>query len=289
MTHSRWFQILMLSALLAVSACVTGPDATDDSASSPDDTVVHMLPLRTADAKVSYAVPAGAQLTFWGGAVLANISVHPVYWNASTQFQSNLNAFYNAVTKSPWWNVLLQYGVNPGSGVPGFIDNKTTTSVTDAQVQTELNRLFTAGSLPAPNANNYYPVHVPAGVTITAPDGSRSCVVFCAYHGTYVRNGVNVSYGVIPDQGGGCAGGCGANPSRVNNLDAVSSRELANAATDPAVGLATVFGPPLGWYDPNFGEVADICSDQGMTLGRDSVTYVVQKLWSNAANACVDH
>jgi len=143
--------------------------------------------------------------------------------------------------------------------------------------------------LPLPNANTYYPVHFPAGVTITAPDGSKSCVVFCAYHGTYVRNGVNVNYGVIPDQGGGCAGGCGSNAQRVNNLDAVSSAELADVATDPAVGLATTFGPPLGWYDPNLGEIGSICTGHGTTVGRDGVTYTVQLLWSAVTGTCVSH
>ena len=54
-----------------------------------------------------------------------------------------------------------------------------------------------SSSIRRPGANTYYPVHFPSGMTITAPYGSRSCVQFCAYHGTYVRNGVNVNYGVI--------------------------------------------------------------------------------------------
>jgi hypothetical protein len=58
---------------------------------------------------------------------------------------------------------------------------------------------------------------------------------------------VNVNYGVIPDQGGSCAGGCGANAQRVNHVFSVSSHELIEATTDPAVGLATVFGPTTSW------------------------------------------
>jgi hypothetical protein len=187
------------------------------------------------------------------------------------------------------FDMLSQYSaIGRGSGVAGFVDNRTTTRVSDAAIHTELNRLFTAGSLPAPTANNYYPVHFPAGVTVTAPDGSQSCVVFCAYHGTYVRNGVNVNYGVIPDQGGGCAGGCGGNAQRVNNMDSVASHELIEAVTDPAVGLATVFGPPLAWYDMTNGEIGDICNgQQGTTVGGDGVTYTIQLEFSNAANNCV--
>ena len=292
MTHSRLLQTLLLSTTLLGSACVADSNGTDQTDPSADDTVVHMMPLGGVDAPVSNAAPAGAHLTNFGGPILKNISVHPVFWNANTQFQSNLNAFYNAVTASPLWSMLTQYGIGNGSGVAGFVDNKTTTSVTDAAIHTELNRLFALATppIPLPNANNYYPVHFPSGVSITAPDGSKSCVVFCAYHGTYVRNGVNVNYGVIPDQGGGCAGGCGNNAQRVNNLDSVSSHELIEATTDPAVGLATVIGKPLAWYDPNNGEIGDICNgQQSTTVGRDGVTYVIQTEFSNSANNCVSH
>jgi hypothetical protein len=170
---------------------------------------------------------------------------------------------------------------------PAYVDNATGTTLTDAQVQAELTRLINAHLIPAPTANTYYPVHFPAGVSITDSAGNKSCVIFCAYHGTYSLNGVNVNYGVIPDQGGGCAGGCGANAVQANNLTSVSSHELVEATTDPAVGLATVYGPPLAWYNANKGEIGDICNGQQatVTLG-DGKSYVVQKEWSNAANSC---
>ncbi|HEX2686993.1 MAG TPA: hypothetical protein VHN14_10265 [Kofleriaceae bacterium] len=172
-----------------------------------------------------------------------------------------------------------------GSGVAGIIDTKSAANVTDAQMQTELNRLFTAGTLSSPNADTCYPVHFPSGMAIAAPDGSKSCVQFCAYHGTYVRNGVNVNDGIIPDIGqAGCNAGCGGS-TVTNNTDAVASHELVEAATDPAVGLATVIGPPLGWYDAvDNAELGDLCNGlQGSSSG-----FTVQKVWSNAACACVD-
>jgi len=287
MTPSRWLSILSLSTSLLIPACMAAPD--EDVGPADDGTAVHIMPMHDPDAKVANAAPAGAHLTFFGGPTLTHVSVHPVFWNANTQFQANINAFYNAVTNSTLYDMLSQYsGIGRGSGVAGFVDNRTATSVSDAAIHTELNRLFTAGSLPLPNASNYYPVHFPAGVNITAPDGSRSCVVFCAYHGTYVRNGVNVNYGVIPDQGGGCAGGCGRNAQRVNNMDSVASHELVEATTDPAVGLATTFAAPLAWYDRTNGEIGDICNaQQGTTVGGDGVTYTIQLEFSNAANNCV--
>jgi hypothetical protein len=288
MKSSQLFAILSLSTSL-IAGCATSATEDDSDPGAVDDgSVAHLQPLRDPNAPEFQSAPAGAHLTNFGGPVLSAVHVVPVFWNNKVAFQSNLNAFYAAVPKSALYDMLSQYNVHRGSGQAGVVDNKTTTRVTDAAIHTELNRLFAAGSLPLPNANNYYPVHFPAGVSITASDGSKSCVQFCAYHGTYVRNGVNVNYGVVPDQGGGCAGGCGTNPSRVNNLFSVASHELVEATTDPAVGLATVFGPPLGWYDQTNGEIGDICNgQQGTTVGGDGVTYVVQTEFSNSANNCV--
>ncbi|HEX7837409.1 MAG TPA: hypothetical protein VF469_08100 [Kofleriaceae bacterium] len=288
MTQSRWLSTLFLSSTLFATACMATSDDADATDPADDGTAVHLMPMHDST-RESQAAPPGAHLTFFGGPVLKNVSVHPVFWNANTQFRTNINAFYNAVTKSALFDMLSQYSaIGRGSGVAGFVDNRTSTRVSDAAIHTELNRLFAAGSLPPPTANNYYPVHFPAGVSITAPDGSRSCVTFCAYHGTYVRNGVNVNYGVIPDQGGSCAGGCGNNAQRVNNMDSVASHELIEAVTDPAVGLATVFGPPLAWYDMTNGEIGDICNgQQGTTVGGDGVTYTIQLEFSNRASNCV--
>ena len=288
--HSRCLHILSLATTLLASACVAEPEDAAQPDPEMDAARNHLMLMHDPEtAKIANAAPAGAHLTNFGGPTLTQVSVHPVFWNANTQFQPNLNAFYNAVTNSTLYDMLHQYSsIGRGSGVAGFVDNRTTTSVSDAAIHTELNRLFTAGSLPLPTTNNYYPVHFPSGVTITASDGSKSCQVFCAYHGTYVRNGVNVNYGVIPDQGGGCANGCGRNAQRVNNLDSVASHELVEATTDPAVGLATTFSPPLAWYDQNNGEIGDICNaQQGTTVGGDGATYTIQLEFSNSANNCV--
>ena len=166
MTQSRWFSLLPLSTALLIPACMDA--AEDDVGPADDGTAVHMMPMHDPDAKVADAAPAGAHLTFFGGPTLTHVSVHPVYWNANVQFQTNLNAFYKAVTNSTLYDMLKQYSsIGRGSGVNGVVDNRTTTSVSDAAIHTELNRLFTAGSLPLPTTSNYYPVHFPAGVTIT--------------------------------------------------------------------------------------------------------------------------
>jgi hypothetical protein len=123
-------------------------------------------------------------------------------------------------------------------------------------------------------------------MNITAPDGSKSCVVFCAYHSSFqVQNSAgtifNIAYGVVPDVGNaGCAGGCGANAQVVNNETSVASHELVEATTDPV--------PGTGWLDPSTGEeIGDLCNAQQGTVTANGHIHVVQLEWSNANNACV--
>jgi hypothetical protein len=297
---------LSLSTLL-VGACAPevsdgGVDSDDSVAAASDElrtdgtSHIHMMPLMTpssgdSESLITTSAPAGALLQYFGGPVIQNVKVFAIYWNSSVPSQSTLNSFYSTVTASAYMDWLTEYNTTSpaqaiGRGTLGgsVVDTgaPTGTSITDAQIQTEIKRLITAGQLPANNANNLYMIHFPTGVSISAPDGSKSCVQFCAYHGTFVLNGVNAMYGVMPDLSGGCATGCGSN-TKINNTTSVASHELIEAITDPAVGLATVFGPPLGWYDKVNGEIGDICNGQQGTIAG----FTVQKQFSNKFKDCI--
>src|SRR6185295_1015773 len=102
------------------------------------------------------------------------------------------------------------------------------------------------------------------------------------YHNTSVHNSKNLIYGVMPDLSGGCASGCGGS-TKFGNTTSVSSHELIEAVTDPAVGLSTTIGPPLAWYDSIGGEIGDICNALQGTLGQ----WTVQKQWSNKHGVCM--
>ncbi|MGZ6780251.1 MAG: hypothetical protein ACXVGO_14795, partial [Mycobacterium sp.] len=292
-------------AVVAVASLIgcQGGEITPGERGSAHDTAVgggfggsHVMPMTRPNmsGEVSSALnaaPAGAHLTYYGGPILQKTHVQPIYWNSSVQFQSNLNSFYAAVVNSAYYDMLSQYSttspaqtLSRGTASPGYVDTMTSTSVTDAQVQTELAKLIDAGKV-TNSPDHYYPFHFPAGTTVTDSSGQASCTVWCAYHGTFVHNGKNVYYGILPDQGGSCAGGCGSNAQMVNNLTSVSSHELVETTTDAAVGLATTVGPPLAWYDSTNGEIGDICNaQQGTAAG-----FVVQTEWSNKDGACVDH
>ncbi len=260
------------------------------------------------------SAPAGAHLNYYGGPVISNVQIVLVYWgpNVATVVTTGMPGFYQGVLNSSFFDLLSEYSSNvtPSGGGAGtnqsigrgsyvgatvITPSITATSITDAQIQTELISQINSGHLSAPqydlngNVNTEYMIYFPPGLTITQ-GGSGSCVAggFCAYHGTALFNSKFLPYGVIPDfgPGSGCATGCG-NGTEFQNLTSVSSHELAESVTDIAVGQATVLAPPLAWYDGTNGEIGDICNAQQATINTPTGTYVIQQEFSNALANCV--
>jgi hypothetical protein len=245
-------------------------------------------------------------LTYYGGPLIPNVKVIKVLYGAGSYDSAitstiitgpTMAGFFTGVLNSPYMDWLSEYnepGYSIGRGIYGKsyqiipASSRNGSSITDAQIQAEVSAQMTAGHLPQPTNGSMYMIFFPPGKTIVASNGWHSCVQFCAYHGTYKRNGQYVFYGIMPDQGGGCLGGCGTSPSKFNNTTSVTSHEMIETVTDPAVGLATAYGPPLGWYDvPNNAEIGDLCNaQQGTVVGGNGTTYTVQKEWSNKSGIC---
>lgn len=252
--------------------------------------VLFAYKLETPNNKIIINTPI--QLKYYGGPVISNVKVVTIWWGGASRvaYSSKLPQFYSGVTNSSWFKVLFQYNTSTqtigiGSWVTSFDDRFAPKgALTDAQVQDRLVTLIKNGSVPSGSNDYYYAIHFAPGIAI-----DESCVKFCAYHNTINLNGSSIYYGVMPDLGtGGCIDGCGSNPSRFNNLCSVASHELAEAVTDPAVGLATTYAPPLSWYDSKYGENADMCNgQQGKTLGSNGKYYTVQATFSKKANKCV--
>ena len=288
-------------AALGVVAC-SAPTAGDGGSSSTADLSskssssamrVHVMPLHPSSNDRAKALdvsgPAGAKLTNYGGPVISSVKVWAIYWGSSVQFQDHLNAFYPAITNSVYFDWLSEYNSSTGSIGRGSFGGSvvdttapTTGTVTDAQIQARIAKLIDAGKLPANDGSNLYMNYFAPGVTVSGPNGSgTSCVEFCAYHGTFSRSGKDAFYGVMPDLGGACSSGCG-DGSAQDNITEVSSHEMIEAVTDPAVGLATTAGPPLAWYDQTNGEIGDICvGNAGQVAG-----FTVQLEWSNKLKKC---
>ena len=232
----------------------------------------------------------GAHMVYRGGPVITSVEVTTVFWGASVPNQSALDAFYGTIVNSPYVDTLTEYDtptqhIGRGSFQTSYVDTDapSDTQLSDDQIQTELARLIDQGALAHPDANTLFMIHFPAGVTISL-QGSVSCQQFCAYHSSFTHGGGNVYYGIIPDFSGGCAS-CGGEPDQFDNTTVVSSHEVAEAMTDPNIGVAnqTQDEHQLGWYDDQYSEIGDMCQGQSFTLDG----YRVTKLWSNQASACV--
>lgn len=258
---------------------------------------------------------------YFGGPVISNAEVVAVYWNSgvNAEAQSLLPQFYRDIMNSPYFDLLSEYstdvaptggqgGTNQSVGQGGYIGAYTLSpskcgdptakscTLTDSDLQAELTAQINAGNLPQPsydtagNVNTVYMMYFPPNITISAFQ-STSCVQFCAYHNTYDYNSQPLAYSVLMDEATGpCSSGCGNSPTPFNNVTYVSSHELAEAVTDTDVGLYTgqSIGYPVGWYDNNCGEIADICDNGSVaTVTAGGNSYGVTPLWSNAAANCI--
>ena len=287
-------KVIPLVAALLICAC--GSELPSKLVAKPfvPSTSVHKMPIRSAS-RVKPHAPANAQLAYYGGSVLSNVNVVVVFWgpNVDPTTQANIGGFYSAVTNSLYFDWLSEYntatqaiGRGTLAGTVTITPSNINTALNDTDIQTELANQISAGALPASTPNTLYMTYFPPGISITqGTSSSCSAGGFCAYHGTFY-SASEVFYGVVPDEGpgSGCDVGCGSDPTPFNNLTSVSSHEMIEAVTDAEVGVASgPLGPPIAWYDPNNGEIGDICNaQQGSIAG-----YVVQTEWSNVSNACI--
>jgi uncharacterized repeat protein (TIGR01451 family) len=278
----------------------------------------------SASTGIKSQAPAGAHLTYWGGAVISNIQVVAVFWGPSVSSSITANGaidqFYTDIVNSRYFDLLTEYttaGITGNDGVstsnqtigrgtfggkftitPSLCPGTAACTVNDTQIQTELAAQINGGHLPAPQTdvhgivNTYYAIYFPPNVTIALDPITKSCVAggFCAYHSD---TGSNIPYGVLPDfSSGGCSFGCGGGTT-FQIATGVSSHEMGEAVTDAEVGTATVFGPPLGWYDhvpppgTDLGEIADICDPFVVPVNAGANTYTVELLFSNLQTNCV--
>jgi hypothetical protein len=302
---------ILAAASLAGCAAPDAPDAVSasDAASSSAIVVGQAHILRKTDPSAPPAPRfAAPQLQYYGGHVIPNVHVIPVFWTSGVDAttKSQISGFFSAVGDSRYMDWLQEYDTNVtpvggGNGTNQHIGRGdvgstvtitpafTGTTVDDTDIATEINAQINAGVLPAPDDDTLYMTYFPPGYTITL-GGSQSCSTFCAYHNTFLRGGTrSVFYGVMPDLAltGPCGFGCGSSLTSFDNLTSVSSHEMIEAVTDAEIGLVTgnTLGPPAAWYDPQGtdGEIGDICNGQPDTIAG----YTVQQEWSNHNANCI--
>ena len=241
---------------------------------------------------------------------------------------TDLQTFDDVLTTTSWWSIVTKDYCDTSERKQGCIEAGsagahvaiTTAPVGDgtascgpqpcytdssqggtASLQTYLSGLFTAGTLPAPDAQTLYVVYLPKSVTINL-DGALSCNVFGGYHGSLNVGNLNVPYAIVPlcDPEQTATGVVELTVEQTATLAA--SHEIVEATTDPHAAELLPGEDPnstenLGWYLtdeasqawalPAGGEIADLCVDI-LGLGQDRWSeggYTVQRVWSNSSAA----
>lgn len=235
-------------------------------------------------------------MRYYGGKVIENVQVVPVFWNANVLFRAETTAFYDAVVTSSYFQLLAQYStptqvIGFGSTLPAVTGSgPTQATVTRSAIIAWTNAQFKSGALPPPSPNTFYSLHFPPGMTIDRGGSSLSCTTWCAYHDAWTYAGQKVYAGFFPDITAPSCRCWKDYHSPFNNLSTMMSHELAEAVTDPEAARACCRAPPLAWYGGQGvydGEMADKCAwQQEVVTLTDGGAWTVQALWSNEASAC---
>jgi hypothetical protein len=231
--------------------------------------------------------------------VLSHVKVDVVVWDAWSYGSAvpltgtrSISSFFAGVTASKYLDWLSEYDTAKQHIGRGTLEGVYTVhppssangaTVSSTQIAAALRSMIASGQLPRPSTSRLYAIFFRAGQTVTTLDGN-SAADFCAYHDTMAYSSSSTAYlAVIPYElhNRGCM------PARksFDNVTTIVSHELVEAITDPGVGLDKV-----AWYDASNGEIGDICagnSTPAPITGGDGVRYVVQREWSNRANACI--
>ncbi len=243
------------------------------------------------------------KLLYHGGPVISQIKAYAVMWGpqVDSATKSGIGAMITAIVNSSYWDMLQQYQTNIKSvdgragtgqqitrgsfaGVLSIHPANTKTTIDDTEIGAELEHQIDLGALPKPDQNTVYLTYFPPGMTITL-QGSKSCAVFCGYHHNYTSNSYGILYySVQPDLGGSCAFGCGFGTSKFENVTAVTSHEITEAATDPAVSNTP---GQTAWNTADGKEIGDLCSSTEVRLNmKDGSSFLLQSAFDNRTASC---
>ncbi|KAJ3319858.1 hypothetical protein HDU76_000433 [Blyttiomyces sp. JEL0837] len=213
-----------------------------------------------------------------GTSGLQNVEVILLLWG-NVNNAGSYPDFYQTLLSSRVFEMLGQYGIGAGSykgymQLPPNGGPALPRANTNDDIRAYLHQLAKAGYL-KPNGNTYYAVHF-------APDSGAGCSGYCAYHSAeYIFDIPNratdrLVYGVMPD-----LNGCNCGGSNVFEAQTMAAaHELVEAVTDPLIGFRD---------RQTLSEIGDLCAYRTFSItGANGNSYVIQKFWSNIANACVE-
>jgi hypothetical protein len=245
---------------------------------------------------------AGGGLQYYGGPVISHPKVYAVFWGnqVDPETQSKIGPFFTNMLDSTYMDWLKEYDTNikavdgrqgtnqtlnrgTYAGAITISPANASTSLTDADIQHELEGQIAAGKLPAPTDDSLYMIYFPAGVSISL-DNEASCSTFCAYHEGFksAKTGASIFYGVMPV----CGFGCGVAGSTFDSLSVVSSHECTEAITDPFPTPGTNPAYPQAWNDAGGSEIGDLCTDGNSTVTGHGITSAVQWEYDDSISGC---
>jgi hypothetical protein len=236
-------------------------------------------------------------MNYYGGTVFSKVELVSVIWgsNVNTTTVAEIPDFSAAIVNSTFLQQLKEYSTkgvkainghkssNQKIGLGTFFGQVQITpknkslSITDKQVQKEIEYQIKTGALPKLGPNMLYMIYFPTDVTITL-DGLTSCVDFGAYHfasSDKKETANNLFYAVEPDCNSGFA-----------NITYAASHEFAEATTDniPTPGSTPAF--PQAWNNSSGYEIGDLCEGYSGTLTDQTRSYTVTQVYLNSLAGC---
>lgn len=230
-------------------------------------------------------------LTYHGGSKVVNAKMTYIFWGwagpgapGSGEYTSELIAFRRYGIPNHL-GMLAQYNASQSagllnSGVPDVFDPVAPPpDITDLNVRQEIQKYFHDQIDPW----NIYVVVLPRGVTVTSPNGKRSCNAisggdFCAYHYNFWDNGTigstRARYAVIPYPD--CCRPYAFNDAMAAEVSVI--HEVRETMTDPNLDA---------WFDIAQLEADDKCATLTFSEYSSGFTFGYQQEWSNAVHGCV--
>jgi hypothetical protein len=302
----------LAAVVLGVAAAAQGAPPTPDN---PAGNVLGVVPAHGA----GHGHGGGsANLSYHSGPVMRTNVTYTFYWDPSASISSSYEGlvdqfladvaaadgqtsnvyatdtqYYDGTGKigygSTWGGRLVDTNPFPKSGCS---DPYTTTCLTDAQIQTELNSYLSGLGLPRGLGTVYF-VLTPKGVGSCYSGSECAFTYYCAYHSSFGSGSSTTLYANMP-YAATVPAACGPGQSpNANDGDAtinVLSHEHNEAITDP-LGNA--------WYDSRGQENGDKCAwNFGAASGPSGAQYnqtinghpyYLQQEWSNAISGCALH
>jgi hypothetical protein len=308
------------SLVLGAGIAAAAPPAPDNPA-GPGNDIFGVVPTQAAAHSEAGKGGGGQGLVYHGGKVLTSNRTVAIYWapggsTFAAGYASTISQYFGDVAAASGrtdnvYGVETQYYDGTGAHIQyastfggsvtdsnpypssGCSDSVAATSncISDAQLRAEIQSLFAAGALGAPNPNTTYFVFTAKNVGSCYSSSSCAFSQYCAYHSNVTVNGVTVQYANQPYADtvpSACDAGYYPN-GQSTEADAtinVASHEHRESINDP-LGNA--------WYDRRGYEGSDKCAwNFGSLTGNYNQTinghhYALQQEWSNASSGCALH